>query len=162
MYVTLLFKLKSIISVSFVYFSLINSSLQKTILTLPLGVVLCSRQPLKTSLLMDLFIFHSVDKDQGDLYTYAKDRDKALESLGPWILDAALPGLSNSVPTTGAEMPNGYLSYQHLLVSGNKKTSCSSDLLQSRDTRLKYANDITVASQIVDRTKLSPYSFLDS
>ena len=59
-------------------------------------------------------------------------------------------------------MPNGSLSYQHLLVSGKKKTSCSSDLLQSRDSRLKYANDIAVTSQIVDRLKLSPYWFLDS
>ena len=77
-------------------------------------------------------------------------------------MDAALPGLSNSVPTTSAEMPNGYLPYQHLLVSGKKETSCSSDQLQFRDSRLKYAYDIVVTSQIVDRSKLGPYSFLDS
>ena len=91
------------------------------------------------------------------LYKYATDRDKAVQSLGPRILDTALPGLSNSVPTTGAEMPNSYLSYQYMLVSGKKKNSYSSDLLQSRDCRLKYANDIVVPSQIVDRSKLSPY-----
>ena len=43
-----------------------------------------------------------------------------------------------------------------------KKTFCSSDLLQSRDSRLKYAQDIAVTSQIVDRPKLSLLSFLDS
>ena len=111
---------------------------------------------------MDCFVFPGVDKDHGDIYTYAKDRDKAIQSLGSRIMDAALPGLSNSVPTTGAEIPNGYLSYQHLLVSGKKKTSCSSDLLQSRESRQKYANDIAVTFRIVDRSKLSPYSFLDS
>ena len=94
-----------------------------------------------------------MDKDQEEFYTYADDRDKALKYLGPRIQDTALPGLSNSVPTTGAEMPNGYLSYQHLLVSGKKKTSCSSDLLQSRESRLKYANDTAVTSKIVDRSK---------
>ena len=55
---------------------------------------------------MDLFVFHGVNKDQGDLYRYAKDKDEALQSLGPRILDPALPGLINSVPTTAAEMPN--------------------------------------------------------
>ena len=77
-------------------------------------------------------------------------------------MDAALPGLSNSVPTTGTEMPNGSLSYHHLSVSGKKTTSCSSDLLKSRESRLKYTNDVVVTSKIVDRSKLSPYLFLDS
>ena len=58
---------------------------------------------------MDHFVFQGVDKEHGDIYNYAKDRDKVLQFLGPRIMNAALPGLSNSVPTTGAEMPNGSL-----------------------------------------------------
>ena len=77
-------------------------------------------------------------------------------------MEAALPGLSNSVPITGAEMPNGSLSYQHLLASGNKVTPCSADSLMSKEERLRYVNDIAVASKIVDQSKLSPYLFLDS
>ena len=64
---------------------------------------------------MGHFIFHGVDHEHGDIYTYANDRDKALKSLGLQILEAALPGLSSSTPSTGAEMPKGLLaSYQHL------------------------------------------------
>ena len=54
---------------------------------------------------MDRFVFHRVDTDYANIYTYAKDRDKALVSLGPRIKDTVLPGISNSVPTTGTEMP---------------------------------------------------------
>ena len=60
------------------------------------------KTPTQNLSLMDRFVFHGVDKDQGDLYTYAKDRDKAQQSLRPRILDTAQPGLSNSVPNTGA------------------------------------------------------------
>ena len=92
--------------------------INKTILTLPLGVSILFQTHTNPDK-MDRFIFHWMDKDHDDIYTYAKDRDKALQSLGPWITDAALPGLSN-VPTTGAETPNGSLYYQHLLASGKK------------------------------------------
>ena len=68
---------------------------------------------------MDRLVFHRVDKDQDDIYTYAKYRAKALLSLGPRITDAALSGLS-SVLAKGAETPNGSLYYQHLLASGKK------------------------------------------
>ena len=57
---------------------------------------------------MDCFVFHGVDKDHGDFYTYAKDRDKVMQSLEPRILNAAPHLLSNSVLTTGAEMPNDF------------------------------------------------------
>ena len=46
---------------------------------------------------------HSVNFNLSDLYTYAKDQDKALLSFGPRIIDAVLPGFSNSVPTTGSD-----------------------------------------------------------
>ena len=59
---------------------------------------------------MDRFVFHGVDKDHGDFYKYAKDRDKAMQYLEPRILNAALHVLSNSVLTIGAEMTNVFLS----------------------------------------------------
>ena len=69
---------------------------------------------------MDRFNFHGVNKEQDDLYTYAKDRDKALSSLGPRLVDAVLPGLSNSVPTTGSDMSKGSFAYQQLLFQVTK------------------------------------------
>ena len=45
---------------------------------------------------------------------------------------------------------------------GKKKPACSLDLLQSRESRLNFANDIVVTSKVVDRSKLSPFAFLDS
>ena len=41
---------------------------------------------------MDQFNFYGVDLDHNDLYTYAKDQDKALLFFGPGIIDAVLPG----------------------------------------------------------------------
>ena len=82
-----------------------------------------------------------------------------MTALGPRIFDAVVPGLSRSVPTTGPDA--GSLSYQHLLASGNKATACSFDSFMNREERLKYASDIAVASQIVEQSKLSPFSFLD-
>ena len=111
---------------------------------------------------MDRVIFLGVDLNLNYLYTYTKDRDKALSSLGPRLVDAVLPGLSNSVPTTGSDMSKGSFSYQHLLVSGNKVTPCSADSLMSKEERLRYVNDIAVTSKIVDQSKLSPFTFLDS
>ena len=111
---------------------------------------------------MNRFNFHGVDLDHNDLYTYAKDQEKAQVFLGTRIVDAVLPGLSNSVPTTGSDMSKGSLSYQHLLVSGNKVTPCSADLLMSKEERLRYVNDIVVTSKIVDQSKLSPFAFFDS
>ena len=73
---------------------------------------------------MDRHNFHGVDSEHNDLYTYAKDRDKVLESLGPWIADAVLPGLSNSVSHTGSDQSIGTLSYQYILASGNKVATC--------------------------------------
>ena len=58
-------------------------------------------------------------------------------------------------------MTKGTLSYQHLLASGNKSTTCSFDLFTSTEERLKYANNIAVTSRIVEQSKLSPFSFLD-
>ena len=76
---------------------------------------------------MDQVNFLSVDFNLNNLYTYAKDQDKALVSLGPRIVDAVLPGLSNSVPTTGSDLSQSTLSHQHLLASGSKVTTCSFD-----------------------------------
>ena len=111
---------------------------------------------------MDRFNFDGVDLDYNDLYIYAKDWDKALVLLGPRIVDTVLPGLSNSVPTTGSDQSMGTLSYQHLLASGNKVTTCSVGWSMSKEERLRYVNDIAVASKIVDQSKLSPYLFLNS
>ena len=102
---------------------------------------------------MDRFVSHGVDTDYANLYRYTKDRDKALASLGPRIMDAVLPGLNNSVPTTGIEMSKGSLSYQHLLVSGKKATPCSADLLKSKEERLKYVDDISVTCRVLDQTQ---------
>ena len=65
------------------------------------------------TILMNRFTFHGVDQDRDILYTYAKDRDKALSALGPRIMDAVVLGLSCSIPTTGSD--TGSLAYQHLL-----------------------------------------------
>ena len=110
---------------------------------------------------MDCFNFHGVDTDHNNLYTFTKDRDKALSSLGPRIADAVLPGLSNSVPTTGSDLSKSAFSYQYLLASGNKVTASSFDSFMSTEERLKYANNIAVPSRIVEQSKLSPFSFLD-
>ena len=41
---------------------------------------------------MDQVQFLSVHLNLNDLYTYAKDQDKALLFFGPGIIDAVLPG----------------------------------------------------------------------
>ena len=101
-----------------------------------------------------------MDHDRYNLYTYARDRDKALSALGPILVYAVLAGLSNSTPTTGSDLTKGTLSYQHLLASGNKVTTCSFDLFMSTEERLKYANNIAVTFRIVEQSKLSLFSFL--
>ena len=63
-------------------------------------------------------------------------------------MDAVVPDLSRSIPTIGSD--TGSLAYQHLLASGNKATACSFDSFISTEERLKYANDIAVASRIVE------------
>ena len=111
---------------------------------------------------MNCFNFHGVDTDHNNLYTYAKDRDKALLSLGPRIADPILPWLSNSVPNTGSDLSKGAFSCQHLLASGNRVTTCSADSVISKEERLRYVNDIAVTSKIVDQSKLRLFLFLDS
>ena len=71
---------------------------------------------------MDHFIFHGVDQEHEDLYTFAKAKDQALKSLGPRILDAALPGLTSKTPSTGSTQSNGSL---HLQVMPDKGNPCS-------------------------------------
>ena len=83
---------------------------------------------------MNRFTFHSVDQDGDQLYSYARDRDKALTALGPRIFDSVAPGLNRQVPTTGPDA--GSLSYNHLLTEGNKDTSCSIDSSMSREERI--------------------------
>ena len=58
------------------------------------------------------------------------------------------------------DMSGGSFSNQYLLVSGNKVTPCSADSLMSKEKRLRYVNDVTVTSKIVDQSKLSPYHLL--
>ena len=49
----------------------------------------------------------------------------------------------------------------HLLKQGNKDTNCSIDSSMSREERIKYALDMASASQLVEKSKLSLFSFLD-
>ena len=70
-------------------------------------------------------MFHGVDKDYNQFFTFAKDQDRALSKAGPKLVQAVLPGLSSSVHTTGPESSEGSFSYQHLLVLGNKVTPCN-------------------------------------
>ena len=100
-----------------------------------------------------------MDQDRDQLYNFTRERDKALTALGPCIFDSVLPGLSCQVPTTGPDA--GSLSYQHLLTQGNKETACSIDSAMSREERINYANEIDAASQLVEMSKLSPFSFLN-
>ena len=108
---------------------------------------------------MNQFTFHRVDQDGDQLYNYARDWDKALTALGPHIFDSVAPSLSRQVPTTGPDL--GSLSYSHLLTQGNKETTCSIDSAMSREERINYANEIASTSQLVEMSKLSPFSFFN-
>ena len=71
---------------------------------------------------MDCFIFHGVDHEHEDIYTFTKAKDQALKSGGPRILEATLPGLNSTTPSTGAAKPKGSLSgYLHLQVKNDKE-----------------------------------------
>ena len=108
---------------------------------------------------MNQFTFHGVDQDGDQLFNYARDRDKALTTLGPRIFDSVAPCLSHQVPATGPDA--GSLSYNHLFTQGNKETSCSIDSAMSREERINYANEVASASQLVEMSKLSPFSFFN-
>ena len=101
--------------------------------------------------------FHGVDRDRDQLYYYARARDQALKTLGPRVLDSIVPGLSRQNPAADALA----LSFDHLLTQGNKKSDCGIDSSMKREERIQYALDVASASQIVEQSKLSPYSFLD-
>ena len=103
------------------------------------------------------FTFHGVDRDRDQLYYYARARDQALKTLGPRVLDSIVPGLSCQNPAADALA----LSFDHLLTQGNKKSDCSIDSSMNREERIKYALDTASASQLVEKSKLSPFSFLD-
>ena len=83
-----------------------------------------------------------------------RPRTKPSSPLGPRILEAALPGLTSSNPTTDSSQSIFFL---HLQVNPDKGNPCGVELLQSEDDRLKLARDISVASQIDDRSRLSPF-----
>ena len=102
-------------------------------------------------------MFHGVDSDRDQLYSYARARDQALKTLGPRFLDSNVPGLSRQNPATDAIA----LSFDHLLTQGNKKSDCSIDSSMNREERIKYALDTASASQLVEQSKLSPFSFLE-
>ena len=53
------------------------------------------------------------------------------------------------------------LSFDHLLTQGNKDIDCSIDSSMTREERIKYALDMASASQLVEKSKLSPFSFID-
>ena len=103
------------------------------------------------------FTFHGVDRDRDQLYYYARARDQALKTLGPRVLDSIVPGLSRQNPAADALA----LSFDHLLTQGNKKSDCSIDSSMNREERIKYALDTASASQLVEQSKLSLFSFLD-
>ena len=105
------------------------------------------------------FTFHGINGDRDQLYHYARDQDKAIKALGPRILDSVIPGLSCQIPA--ADSNKGSLFYNHLLTQGNKDTDCSIDSSMSREERIKYALEIASASPLVERSKLSPFSFVD-
>ena len=87
---------------------------------------------------MDCFNSHGVDNDHSDLYTYEKDRDKALSSLGPRI------------PTLQVQTCRRVVS-QHLLVSGNKVTPCSVGLFTTKEERLQYVLNTAVTQKVLDQ-----------
>ena len=92
-----------------------------------------------------------MDKDHSTIFTFARDRYKTPATLGPKIVEAVLPGLSSSVHTTSSDPSEGSLSYQHLLVSGKKVTPCSVGLFSTKEERLKYVNNVTVASRVLNQ-----------
>ena len=94
---------------------------------------------------MSRHVFHGVDKEHNWFFIFAMERDKVLSKAGPKLVQAFLPGLSSHVHTTGSDSSGVSLSYQHLLVSGNKATPCSVGLFNTREERLQYAYDIAVA-----------------
>ena len=98
-----------------------------------------------------------MDSNRDQLYHYARARDQALKTLGPRVLDSIVPGLSRQHPAAD----KGPLSFDHLLTQGNKDTNCSIDSSMSREERIKYVLDIASASQLVEKPKLSPFSFID-
>ena len=103
-----------------------------------------------------------MDKDYNHVNTFPKDRDKVLFKAGPKLVKADLPSLSSSVHTTDPYTSEGSLSYQHLLVSGKKATPCSVGLFSTKEERLQYVFDTAVTQRVLDKSKLSPFSFLDS
>ena len=54
------------------------------------------------------------------------------------------------------------MSSKHLLVTGKKTTPCSVGLFSIKEERLQYVHDVAVTQRVLDQSKLSPFSFLDS
>ena len=98
-----------------------------------------------------------MDRDRDQLYYYARARDQALKTLGPRVLNTIVLGLSRQNPAADALT----LSFDHLLTQGNNKPDCGIDSSMNREERIKYALDVAAASQTVEQSKLSPFSFLD-
>ena len=98
-----------------------------------------------------------MDSKSNQLYYYARARDQALKTLGLRVLDSVIPGLSLQNPTAD----DVSLSFDHLLTQGNKDSNCSIDSSMTREERIKYALDMASASQLVEKSKLSLFSFLD-
>ena len=98
-----------------------------------------------------------MDSDRDQLYYYPRARDQALKTLGPRVLDSIVPGLSCQNPAAD----DLALSFDHLLTQGNKKSDCSIDSSMNREERFKYALDMASASQLLEQSKLSLFSFLD-
>ena len=108
---------------------------------------------------MNRFTFHGVDQDKDQLYTYARDRDKALSALGHRIYNSIFPGLSRKGLATGLDQDS--LFYDHLLTNDGKEIAGSLDSSTDREDRIKYALDVATASKFVELSKSSPYSFMD-
>ena len=57
------------------------------------------------------FTFHGMDREKDQLYYFARASDQALQTLGPQVLDAIVPGLSRQNPAADALT----FSFDHLL-----------------------------------------------
>ena len=101
------------------------------------------------------FSFHGIDSETDQLYKFARDRDRAIKALGPRVLDSVVPGLSQQIPATDPS------SFDHLLTQGKDDADCGMEFSMSREQRIKFAMDTASPSQLVEKSKLGPFSFLN-
>ena len=114
-----------------------------------------------------LYSFHAgTSRQEDEIYRYARARDAAINTLGGFKSSKAIfPGLASKLVAspTGQTLSsdNAPSDFSHLITNLVTDASWEKDFLHS-DGRLKLAHQIYVATNIVEKSNLSPFLCLDS